>query len=216
MSEDKEVEKLHFDLNLLKFALEKAIELCNLESKIFKSKIDVKVEELDRICQEKEDLINFIEWHIPLIVRYIKIHKDDLDDIDDLRNLGSRADAMTKGLQPPSLKQNLSVNDEKAIGNDKVSTITIIDTNKQQKKILEVVFENDSDVMPKNLSSLLKEMMGALEQNFNILSARKTFNDYLLNLMSDVMKTENNKNTNYNPKKKQARSGAHIIYNEDC
>ena len=68
--------KLHFDLNLLEFALRRTIEICNTESGILTSRANINTEELDKIYAEKEDLMNFIDWHKPLIVRYIKMHKN--------------------------------------------------------------------------------------------------------------------------------------------
>jgi hypothetical protein len=52
--------KLHFDLNLLEFALRKTIEICNAESEILTKIADINVETLEEIYEEKEDLMNFI------------------------------------------------------------------------------------------------------------------------------------------------------------
>lgn len=216
MTEDKQI---YFDLNLLGMALTKAIEILNLESEILSSKLNVNPQQLNTICEQKEDIMNFIDWHIPIIVRYIKIHKGGMDDIDDLKNLAVRASMINKDLHD-SLKNKLPFDNKNIIGNDKRSSITIIHTGEQSKEVLEVIFTNDSEDMPKRISSLLKEMMVALEINFNKISARKKLNDKLLDEVGKKIAVEKKQKESYNPttRKKGPHSSndTHVILNQDC
>ncbi len=221
MEELHDNKKIHFDLNLLEFALSKTIEICNLESEILSSKIKIDVEDLDKIYQEKEDLMNFIDWHIPLIVRYIKMHKNDLDDADDIKNLAIRAMAMNAtAYNALKTSTQLPIQSSEVIGNDKVSTITIMHAENDIQKVLEVFFINDSDDMVKIISKLLKEMISALEVNFNKISARKHLNDQILILMSDALTFAKKQKESYNPKRKKdtvhSCNDEYVIYNQDC
>jgi len=216
MTEDK---KIYFDLNLLEIALTKAIEILNLESEILSSNLNVDPQQLNMICDQKEDIMNFIDWHIPIIVRYIKVHKDAMDDIDDLKNLAVRASMMNKELHD-SLKNKLPFDNKNVIGNDKRSSITIIHTDEQTKALLEVIFTNDSEDMPKIISSLLKEMMISLEINFNKISARKKLNDQILDEVGKKIAVDKKQKESYNPttRKKSPHSSndTHVILNQDC
>jgi hypothetical protein len=216
MTEDK---KIYFDLNLLEMALTKAIEILNLESEILSSKLNVNPQQLNIICDQKEDIMNFIDWHIPIIVRYIKVHKDAMDDIDDLKNLAVRAGMMNKELHD-SLKNKLPFDNKNVIGNDKRSSITIIHTEEESKEVLEVIFTNDSEDTPKIISSLLKEMMTALEINFNKISARKKLNDQILDEVGKKIAVDKKQKESYNPttRKKGPHSSndTHVILNQDC
>ncbi len=216
MTEDK---KIYFDLNLLEMALTKVIEVLNLESEILRSNLNVDPQQLNMICDQKEDIMNFIDWHIPIIVRYIKVHKDAMDDIDDLKNLAVRASMMNKELHD-SLKNKLPFDNKNVIGNDKRSSITIIHTEEESKEVLEVIFTNDSEDMPKIISSLLKEMMISLEINFNKISARKKLNDQILDEVGKKIAADKKQKESYNPttRKKSPHSSndTHLILNQDC
>lgn len=216
ITEDK---KIYFDLNLLEMALTKVIEVLNFESEILSSNLNVDPQQLNMICEQKEDIMNFIDWHIPIIVRYIKVHKDDMDDTEDLKNLAVRASMMDNEVHT-SLKKKLSFHKTDVIGNDKTSSITVINTDEQTKALLEVIFENDSEEMPKKIASLLKEMMISLEINFNKISARKKLNDQILAEVGKKIAIEKKQKEGYNPstKKKSPHSGndTHLILNQDC
>lgn len=200
---------LVFDLSLLEIALQKAIELCNAESEMLSSKLNVKLNELERISDEKIDVMNFIDWHIPIIVRYINMHKDEIDSASEIIPLATRC----------KIVNDIAINEMKTkyqpvIGNDKVSTITILNCEDEPKSLLELVFLNDSEKMPSKISSLLKEMIQALENNFHKISFRKTLNDQILNLASEVIASE--KKTTYNPKKSHIKPSDTLIFTEDC
>ena len=202
--------KINVDLNLLELALVKAIEVLKTESNLL-MKINVKGDELEKIASEKEDVMNFIEWHIPIIVRYIKIHKGDLDDIDDLANLAIRSKAINKIAQE-SIKPKIE--NKAMIGNQKISTITIFGQDNSKKPLLDIIFKNDNEDMPKRLTMLLKDMFLELETNFNRLSARKQMNDHLFEIVSQTMKED--QRVSYSPKKKKEVIRGNLIYNEDC
>lgn len=205
--------KITFDLNLLELALNKAIEVMNAESDLLSKRFNIKVEELEKISSEKEDIMNFIDWHIPIIVRYIKMHKGDLDDISDLSNLAIRAETINDSAKSV-LQRKANLIEKKALTRQKVSTITVISAKMEQKPILEAVFINDSDEMPKKITCLLKEMFSALENNFNKLSARKKINDQIFEVVSQTMKED--QKVGYSPKKRKENLQGNLIYNEDC
>ncbi len=202
--------KIVFDLKLLELALHKAIEVLQRESALL-THINVKPDELDNLSSEKEDIMNFIDWHIPIIVRYIKIHKGDLDDIQDLSNLAIKAKVINESVQL-DLKPKIAM--KAVIANQKVSSITIMSSDNLEKPLLDAVFNNDSEEMPKIITKLLKDMFFELEINFNKLSARKKLNDQVFNLVSKSMKEE--QQISYSPKRKKEDIQGNLIYNEDC
>jgi hypothetical protein len=202
--------RITFDLNLLEFALIKAIESLQIESSLL-NKINIKPEDLDRVASDKEDIMNFIEWHIPIIVRYIKMHKGDLDDLDDLSDLAIKSKAINKAAQAAIQSK---INNKIVLGSQKVSTITIVTPENPQKPLLDAVFKNDSQEMPQKLTKLLKEMLCELESNFNKLTARKRLNDQIFNLVSQTVKED--QKVSYNPKRKKEHIQGNLIYNEDC
>jgi hypothetical protein len=212
--------KLHFDLNLLEFALRKTIEICNAESEILTKIADINVETLEEIYEEKEDLMNFIDWHIPLIVRYIKMHKNDLDDIADIYNLAIRASAMNATYNTATIKMLSSKQPNQVIGNDKISTLTIMHDVDGLKTILDIIFINDTDEMLNTISRLMQDMLVALEINANKIAARKNVNDQILTLMSDTLKVAKKQKESYNPRRKKipvySGNDESVIYNKDC
>jgi hypothetical protein len=202
--------RITFDLNLLEFALIKAIESLQIESSLL-NKINIKPEDLDRVASDKEDIMNFIEWHIPIIVRYIKMHKGDLDDLDDLSDLAIKSKAINKAAQATIQPK---INNKIVLGSQKVSTLTIVTPENPQKPLLDAVFKNDTQDMPQKLTKLLKEMLCELESNFNKLTARKRLNDQIFNLVSQTVKED--QKVSYNPKRKKENIQGNLIYNEDC
>ncbi len=209
--------KLHFDLNLLEFALRRIIEICNAESEILTSRANINTEELDKIYAEKEDLMNFIDWHKPLIVRYIKMHKNDLDDAADISNLAIRAMAMNSTYN--TLKMPLPLKSSQVIGNDKISTLTIMHPGEELKTILEVVFINDTDEMIKTISRLIADMQKALEDNLNKIAARKYIGDQILTAISDTLKAAKKAKGSYSSRRSQNRvhsaNDESVIIDED-
>lgn len=202
--------KIVFDLKLLELALHKAIEVLQKESALL-SHINVKPDALDSLSSEKEDIMNFIDWHIPIIVRYIKMHKGDLDDIQDLSNLAIKAKAINERIEADT-KPKIAM--KTIIGNQKVSSITIMSTDNLEKPLLDAIFNNDSEEMPKVITKLLKDMFFELELNFNKLSTRKKLNNQIFNLVSKTIKEE--QQISYNPKRKKEIIQGNLIYNEDC
>ena len=202
--------KIVFDLKLLELALHKAVEVLQRESTLL-THTNVKPDELDSLSSEKEDIMNFIDWHIPIIVRYIKIHKGDLDDIQDLSNLAIKAKAINEMVQL-DMKPKIAM--KAVIGNQKVSSITIMSSDNPEKPLLDAIFNNDSEEMPKIITKLLKDMFFELEINFNKLSARKKLNDQVFNLVSKTIKEE--QQISYSPKRKKENIHGNLIYNEDC
>ncbi len=207
--------KITFDLRLFEIAFNKAIEIINSESNLLSKKVNIKPDELEKLSSEKEDIMNFIDWHIPLIVRYIKMHKGDLDDIQDLADLAIRAKVINSTAQA-ELQKKTKLTHNESLARQKVSTITVMIEKEAQESIpiLEAIFENDSDEMPKKITKLLKDMFAALENNFNKLMARKNINDQIFQVISKAMKEENQ--INYSPKKRKKNIQGNLLYNEDC
>lgn len=206
--------KITFDLELLQLALSKAVEILNNESKLVTATFNVKPQDLDRLASEKEDVMNFIDWHIPIVVRYIKMHKYDLDDIEDISNLAIRASTINKSVQE-ELQRNLKLPDKNTIGQQKVSTITLIESKaSKDKELIDILFINDSDEMPKIITKLLKEVFMALEENINKLSARKNLNEQIFNIVSKTIKED--QKVSYSPKRKKENLQGNLIYSEDC
>jgi hypothetical protein len=206
--------KITFDLELLQFALSKAIEILNNESKLVTTTFNVKPQDLDRLASEKEDVMNFIDWHIPIIVRYIKMHKGDLDDIQDISNLAIRANVINKSVQE-EIQKNIKLPQKNTIGQQKVSSITLIESKpSQDRELIDILFVNDSDEMPKTITRLLKEVFVALEDNFNKLSSRKNLNEQIFNIVSKTIKED--QKVSYSPKRKKENLHGNLIYSEDC
>lgn len=204
--------KIIFDLALLELALRKAIEILNAESDLLSEKINVKIDQLDKLAKDKEDIMQFIEWHIPIIVRYVKIHQNDMDDIQDIFDLATRAQAMNKAAQEEIQKKVKFQPGRRSF--EKASTITVMSGAAKAEPVLEAVFVNDSEEMPKKISTLLKAMLKALENGFNKMLARKKLNDQIFDVMSAAMKSVNS--ISYSPKKKKQNLQNNLIYNEDC
>lgn len=202
--------KIIFNLNLLELAFEKAIENLQNESNLLMQS-NTKAAELDRIVSEKEDIMNFIEWHIPIIIRYIKMHKGDLDDINDISQLAIRSQAINKAAQdgmPPKVNSKLQV------VTPRVSTITLLNDEDIQQPMLDVIFINDSVEMPKKLTVLLKELFSELERNFHKLLARKQLNDQIFNIFSKTIREK--QKIYYHPKRVKENIQGNLIHNEDC
>lgn len=198
-----------FDLKLLEMALQKSIELCNAESDLLNNKLKISQDALNEISQEKEDVMNFIEWHIPLIVRYIKMHKNNFHD--DISNLAERTKLIHAAAQNEIQKK---LPKQKVIGNTKTSTMTILSQNFKNKQIVNVTFVNDTNDMPVTIERLLKEMISALEINFHKIFTRKKLNDQILEIAGETIAQTNN--MNYNPRKKKHSNSTNLILNEDC
>jgi hypothetical protein len=204
--------KITFDLKLLEFALNKAIEILTYESVLVSTRLNVKAEELEKISSEKEDIMNFIDWHIPLIVRYIKMHKED-NDLSDISQLALKADIINKNVQE-ELHKKVKPPQQQSIGQQKISTITLVSNEKEEKPLIDVIFVNDSDSMPKTITKLLKELVAELESNINKLSVRKKLNEQIFNIVTETIKSDNK--VSYSPKRKKENIEGNFIYKEDC
>jgi len=202
--------KITFDLNLLELALDKAIENLQTESKLL-MQINIKPDDLDRVANEKDDIMNFIEWHIPIIVRYIKMHKKDLDDINDLSQLYIRSKALNQTAQA-NIQEKINIKSQITTG--MVSTISIIAPQSNNQPPLDIMFINDSIETPKRLTNLLKNLFSELENNLHKLTARKKLNDQIFNLVSQTLKSE--QKVSYSPKRrKEIMHSSNIIYSEE-
>jgi hypothetical protein len=119
-----------------------------------------------------------------------------------------------------TIKMLSSKQPNQVIGNDKISTLTLMHDVDGLKTILDIIFINDTDEMLATISRLMKDMLASLEVNANKIAARKNVNDQILTLMSDTLKVAKKQKESYNPRRKKipvySGNDESVIYNEDC
>ena len=131
------------------------------------SKFQIDTEKLDAICSEKIDLMNFVEWNIPLIVQYIAKHKDipglrNKDQINQLIELASKVEVSNN---IASSDPNLVVISREAANNSPNTTISTHNGD-DDNTIVQITFLNDAPDKPSLILELLKEVHGGYQREF--------------------------------------------------
>jgi hypothetical protein len=182
--------KLEFDLELLELALNKGIDLAKEELFFLENK---HFSELQRVFREKEDILEFLTWYQPLIVTYLKLHKDQLASME---NLALRITHLSK-LAGKELDKKFPKY-KNIIGNDLSSTITIFnDSNEEMKDKVEILFQKDSEERPSTIAQLLEEFTKSLENNFNRINHYLEISNLKMQFLQDFLKNPNQNNLPY-------------------
>ncbi len=214
------------DLQVVVSALHRMIDICNVESEMMRSRFRINANELNELHHEKNNLMNFLEWHISSIGLYISNH------ISMLKNEMLTGRFMELFVRMEAIEQLLIhevQSSDTATQRDFITSykqgihnITASQNKTDQNKIVkidtQISFTNHTDEMPIIVVNLLKEFMLALEYNFHSVMCRKKLNNTMLSIMTTTV-ADQQKNHTYNPKtKKQGiySKNAHVLLNEDC
>ena len=188
--------KIEVDLNMIEYGLTRLIEICDKESEYLKKVSTIKLEEIESLSAQKEDLMGFISMNIHLIGRYMKLHKDKLDNLDEIKSLASL-----------SLDQTANI-----FMNLDSTRITISGVDHQEE--LEIIFLNDEEGMVQRIASKLYLMMMAIKHNLVVINSRKDVFDMTMQYAKKFL--DKGTKLSYSPRRGEKKEFSPLIHDHNC